>query len=381
MNRIKSILVLMALVLSGAQQASAVPTEGIRASSFSASYAHACAVVNGGQVVCWGKRLCHEPVGHHALPFRVPGTERYRFVKVTVGSEHACGLTHTGDVYCWGYNASGQVIPTAPQGACVSTPTRIDFSRVVSDRAARPVDIAATNFGTLARFNDRVMSVVHWGYIAPQSNTMTRMNLVTQTGAAIMGPAAGLVGNASTLEWSYYSPKNGLVAMPGLGRLGQSLVALSDEGESIVFDRRINVLLRGRFVPGTVSHQLVALGIPQYPVLGVAAARGTFCTVERVPTPMRGQTFNMAHCWGRNSSGQVGNGTLSSGVSYADSLTRPYIMFPGNVVALQGARDNVCALNDSGEIYCTGDQSMRGDGLNANTVSHPTRVLLEAAFR
>lgn len=76
---------------------------------------HACAVANG-QVSCWGDNTSGQlgngtttaspsPVGVHGLPS--PSTNPAR--AVVAGLSHSCAVLQNGNVYCWGQNQLGQL--------------------------------------------------------------------------------------------------------------------------------------------------------------------------------------------------------------------------------------------------------------------------------
>ncbi|MBL8957589.1 MAG: hypothetical protein JNK82_42840 [Myxococcaceae bacterium] len=80
--------------------------------AFSAGGSGACALTRGGQVRCWGDNT-HGEVGDgttmpRSTPVGVPdlGTSA---TDVTFGGSHACALMRGGTVRCWGDNARGQL--------------------------------------------------------------------------------------------------------------------------------------------------------------------------------------------------------------------------------------------------------------------------------
>lgn len=90
---------------------------GTTASDVSAGYRHTCAVVTGGDVMCWGLgdygRLGYgneDSVGRYQLPASVGAIVLgATAVKVGAGAEHSCALTDTGTVRCWGRSQYGQL--------------------------------------------------------------------------------------------------------------------------------------------------------------------------------------------------------------------------------------------------------------------------------
>ena len=95
---------------------------GVRAVSLAVGNGHSCALLEGGQIKCWGANLQgqlglgdvktsrgREPgeMGD-ALPTVNLGAGA-RAVAVVAGVEHTCALLEQGTVKCWGLNADGQL--------------------------------------------------------------------------------------------------------------------------------------------------------------------------------------------------------------------------------------------------------------------------------
>jgi alpha-tubulin suppressor-like RCC1 family protein len=84
--------------------------------SVSVGYDHACAIVANGGVVCWGNNE-HGQLGNGAwgtftspgsiTPVPVQGLSGVRSVRS--GPMHTCGVRYDGTLHCWGYNDRGQL--------------------------------------------------------------------------------------------------------------------------------------------------------------------------------------------------------------------------------------------------------------------------------
>ena len=94
---------------------SATPTAvsvGANASVISAGGMHACAVTTAGGAVCWGRNT-YGAVGsgvsgsNRPTPAGVTGLST-GVVDIASGLHHTCALLDTGDVTCWGLNDTGQ---------------------------------------------------------------------------------------------------------------------------------------------------------------------------------------------------------------------------------------------------------------------------------
>jgi len=82
-----------------------------------AGVGHTCAVLEGGELRCWGDnssgKLGYDnanDIGDDELPSEVaPVYTRGSASRVAIGSNHTCVALDSGDVKCWGSNVSGQL--------------------------------------------------------------------------------------------------------------------------------------------------------------------------------------------------------------------------------------------------------------------------------
>ena len=79
----------------------------------SAGLAHACAVTESGDGMCWGrndaKQVAPGDVAAILNPQGVAMGAGQSFKSIAAGSHHSCGVISTGDVWCWGNNDKYQV--------------------------------------------------------------------------------------------------------------------------------------------------------------------------------------------------------------------------------------------------------------------------------
>ena len=74
-----------------------------------AGQSHSCAVQDSYEVTCWGNNSS----GQLTVPLDPSTGSPYLLVSVAVGSYHSCGITLDGYVVCWGQNSDGQATPPA----------------------------------------------------------------------------------------------------------------------------------------------------------------------------------------------------------------------------------------------------------------------------
>ena len=96
---------------------SSVPVKiaGIQgATAISAGFSHVCALLENGEVYCWGGDNLGElgtdervDDGHSATPVKVSGISEA--IAISAGSHHTCAVHQTGEITCWGSDISGQL--------------------------------------------------------------------------------------------------------------------------------------------------------------------------------------------------------------------------------------------------------------------------------
>jgi alpha-tubulin suppressor-like RCC1 family protein len=92
----------------------------------SAGEQHTCAVRKGGEVVCWGDNAGRQlglPAGEAQRSFPVPVAGLAGATDVTAGGTHSCALLGaSGQVQCWGANESGQLGDATTTGRSAPAP-------------------------------------------------------------------------------------------------------------------------------------------------------------------------------------------------------------------------------------------------------------------
>lgn len=126
-----------------------------RALQVTVGHSHACALVEGGAVYCWGEgsqgQLGWGSWDDSFVPVRVAGVEAA--TAIAGGAMHTCALLASSDVMCWG---GGGLLGGAGDG---STRERTQAARVADLEGV--VELAATDFTTCARRSDG--AVLCWG--------------------------------------------------------------------------------------------------------------------------------------------------------------------------------------------------------------------------
>ena len=315
--------VLFLLMFCTLQQAAFAIQPLLNAQQVAAGGFHVCAIVNGG-AQCWGYnydgQLGNGNYLESSMPVPVKGLQS-GVTSIVAGVSHTCAIAN-GAVKCWGRNPEGQLgngsindsnVPVTVQG----------LSGVTA--------IYAGGYHTCARINDGSVKCWGWngyGQLGDGTVNSTYTGLpttVTSLGAAATMLTGGerhtcaLVGGAVKC-WGY-NPD---------GELGNNSIA----------DSHVPVV-----VPALAS--------------GVTSiASGSFHTCAVV-------SGGAVHCWGYNSSGQLGNNSVTS-TGAGNPVT---VSGLSGVAALAGGGYHTCAVV-AGAEKCWGYDVFGALGIGSTTDSH-----------
>jgi len=308
---------------------SCLPVEidlGARAIAVSAGLHHTCAVIEGGQVLCFGGneagQLGYGSYDDSAAPARVSIGEP--IVKLAAGETQTCAVSEERNVYCWGSNRAAQLAETA--ALVVSTPIKVPG-------ATGATAIAAGDTHTCAVIGPAMQC---WG--ANDSGQLGNGELQARSSPTVVGVVTGALQMA-----------------PG-------------EEHTCIINAQSNPRCWGRNSHGelgpngTGDYQLDAATVPVTPpVQQMDSGDEHSCAV--------GSDMN-AYCWGSDDSGQLGDGEGGGSGVVSPGVT--------DVVEIACGDEHTCARLVGGEVNCWGanGSGQLGDDSTTPTVMPATSPLV-----
>jgi alpha-tubulin suppressor-like RCC1 family protein len=308
--------------------------------------AHSCALTSAGTVLCWGSnefgQLGNGGTTNVTSPVQVVGLTSSA-VSIAAGSESTCALTSLGTVWCWGDNSSGQL------GNGTFTQSTIPV-QVMDPAGNAPLsDIARIAAG--------------------QSHTCA----VTAAGAALCwgDNSQGELGNGTEIVSSLPVPVSGLATGVSTIAAGSDFTCavISEGGAKCWGDGVSGQLGNGTSASSTTPSTVLDVtgSSPLSGVVTISAGFENACALTA-----EGNVF----CWGADSAGQLGNGTISSVAATPVEVLNSNGNSPlADVIAISSGLDNNCAVTITGMTECWGANAsgQLGNGSSANS-SNPVAV-------
>jgi alpha-tubulin suppressor-like RCC1 family protein len=308
---------------------------------------HACGRTSAGAVYCWGRGTEGQLGNGSNLTSRTPvlvsGTGPGGLVveAVSAGDQHTCALVTGRVVYCWGENRFGELGDATT--SLRNVPAKVNGS---GSGALQFVSVSAGSYFTCGATT--ALAVWCWGEgssgrLGSSAQQSTVPVQVTGTGSGSLrfdGVSAGLAHACAVTV----APDAGKVYCWGLNLFG-ALGNGTTQGES-----NIPVL-------ASTTQSFAA----------VEAGTNFTCALS---------TSNSVYCWGRNLSGELGNGTTTNANVPRLTATPAGIRF--NAISADGV--HACAIANvgaaTGDVYCWGvnDDGRVGDGTTTGRPS-PVRVI------
>ena len=289
---------------------------------------HTCALDVNGKAYCWGGNgwgaLGVSTIAQSPVPVAVAGGLTYK--DIAVGSDHSCALTNAGAMYCWGHNdwrqfalntpaLSEAPIAVAPQLTFASLSVGSSFTCAVTtanqtycwgyDGWGNLGDAKSISYGNTWSVTP---ALVAGGRARQQvgAGQLHSCGLTTAGQAFCWGNNGGKLGNGGTAESSNPSPLSGAPTLASIAVGANHNCAIATTADVYCWGFNSNgqvgaaasvAVIRPTKVPGITAAEVAASGI------GTGSGSHT-CAVTADRLSVK--------CWGRNDTGQLGNGTTTS---------------------------------------------------------------------
>ena len=291
----------------------------LRFTAVSAGYDHTCGLAVAGSAYCWGDngygQLGDGTTTSRTIP--VPVLGGLSFAAVAAGDANTCGVTTAGAAYCWGYNVAGQLgdgttanrtTPVGVLGGLIFVGVSAGGSHSCGVTTAGAAYCWGSNVvGSLGdgTTTDRSSPVAVVGGLTfsavTASGTLTCGVTTSSAGYCWGGNAYGELGNGTVdaNQWSPWPVAGGL-SLAAITAGGQHGCAMTVAGSGYCWG--YNDL--GQLGDGTTTQRLS-------PVLIAGAITFAGMSAALLWHSCGVTSSGTALCWGDNSSGQLGDGTLS----------------------------------------------------------------------
>jgi alpha-tubulin suppressor-like RCC1 family protein len=308
---------------------------------------HTCARKQDATLWCWGDNIAGQlgngtlgwPPTFDLVQVAPLGTS---VVEVAAGANHTCARTQDGKLWCWGDNGAGQVGDgTISVGDAASA---VKASPVqVASLGTGAVQVAAGNVHTCARKQGGTLWC--WGH-----NEYGQLGDGTTGGVACSGSVCKPVP----------------VQVTGLGA---SVVEVSTgDGHTCARKQDGTLWCWGRNTYGALGTGMTGWKEPSPLKVASLGTDVVAVTAWGDHTCARKQDGTL-WCWGKNTSGQVGEGTTASPKPLPVQVTA----LGASVLEVSAGREHTCARRQDGTIWCWGANYLGqlGDG---TTTGKPTPV-------
>ncbi|MFZ1755147.1 MAG: hypothetical protein WAU10_15460, partial [Caldilineaceae bacterium] len=346
---------------------------------------HTCALGTGGSGKCWGLnssgQLGDGTTVDTPTPVDVVGVGN-GMATIAAGVGHTCVLTTTGGVKCWGYNEYGQL----GDGTLVDKITPVDVAGLTSGADAVAAGFRHTcalttvggvkcwgnnDFGALGDGttvdNPTPVDVVglSGGVAAIAASTARTCALTTAGGVKCWGDNSnGELGDGTT------ESKTTPVDVVGLGSGVTAIAAGSSYTCALTSAGGVKCWGangRGQLGDGTTTSTTTPVDVAGLGSGVTAIAAGILHTCALT-------TAGGVKCWGYNTYGQLGDGTI------VDNSTPVDVMgLDGGMAAIAVGVFHTCALTTAGGVKCWGynNYGQMGDGTTWRKIT-PVDVMIKS---
>lgn len=305
--------------------------EGVQV--LAAGDSHACAIVGGGQLRCWGLNSdgCLGVEGDPEGLVRVPGLSNA--ARIAVGDAHTCASLMDQRLFCWGNGDYAQLgngrysrdIAEDGEDSTILSSTPLQVTGISGQ-------IRALALGATFTCATTEVGVYCWGQLPDPA--------ATEQDPIIGQPRLVLAGGVGVIDAEGESlcvlDEGGAVRCWGSAAAGYDDV--SDGGDEDEREDKHD----DDYVPFARGGPLFQVGGIDVEVSDLAVGNEHACVVS---------TKGEVHCWGSNDEGQLGDGTTRE----RTMLTK--VVGLANIVEIDAGSDHTCARDFEGKVQCWGSRT------------------------
>lgn len=339
--------------------------------------AHACAMVDGGSVWCWGRgsdgQLGSTELRSSDEPVRVEGLEPVRQIAAASGS--TCALTLSDDVFCWGVNWSGQLgdgseLDEGGDSSVVNTtPQAVVGLQGVTDLVSSGSDAyCALGAEPRAACWGQIMGEVQLSSSVPVAMPDWDEAIELAVGerhacALLEGGHVSCVGDNGSKQLGADVPRSTSTPLVAPELEGVAVLAAAEQSTCAVTEDG-QLWCWGDNATRQLGASLLDLGVPQ-PI----ASEETFTSVAITDAGCAVTTGGRLLCWGDNTDGELG---IDPAILTERGLPDEFSELDG-VAAVTAAESHRCALMQDATVRCWG-RNRNGQLGNPDITENPSWI-------
>ena len=306
---------------------------------------HTCSIDSHGKPYCWGEgtygALGRGSTASSSVPVAVDmsGVLSGKTIKqIAVGDWHTCAVASDGKAYCWGYGVTHAELGNGTMSQA-NSPVAVATNGVLSGKTVKRI-AAGFDHNCAIASDDKVYC---WGE-----------------------GEHGALGNGSTARAAtpVAVSTTGALAGKTIKRIAAGIwhtCAIASDDKVYCWGDNGN----GQLGNGSTTQSNVPVAVS---TTGALAGK----TIKRIATgsdhACAVTTDDQVYCWGRNSNGELGNGsTADSNVPVAVSM--PGTLAGKTIKRLSGGSYRTCAIAYDNQVYCWGNNDHGQFGNNSTTSS------------
>lgn len=291
------------------------------AKRLAAGVSNACAVDAQGRLKCWGGDYPGDGSDSSYAAVTVAGLEQGA-LEVAYGLRHGCAISTGGRLRCWGNNSAGQL---GNGSSSLVFPTAVDVVGLASGTRAVAAGLTHSCAITASA------GVRCWG----------------ENGS-------GQLGDNSTTDRRSPVDVLGLANISAIAAGDNHTCALTSAGAVKCWGNNST----GQIGDGATVNRLTPMDVAGLGsgVHAIAAGGNSSCALR---------TGGVVHCWGRNTSGQLGDGSTTQ------RNTPVAVINLSGMAEISVGDNHACARSGAGGMQCWGEngRGQLGDGTTVDRVS------------